>query len=284
MGGPCPPLPAVSARAVSSVRLVWCVSSCRSAFAFVLLRCISSAVCALRTRWSQRALRPLLWDRPHRALRLRQLLLLHRAPGQSARLPLLSTWLRHGRHLLHVPALCLGIGRLAQPRGCFSASPIFIERALSASDLLCLPLSYATLLFAMHGRVALRVSSQSCSSTAASRPASKQTHYFAPDRLVRRSALLIGLAMTHYLSGLWGWGRRLRPSAVLIGLYYPSMPNRVCVLFRALWRFAGRTLLLIDLLIDGFFCPPPGSSSGRGFSFGGVGVFFAFVSSEAHTS
>jgi len=46
----------------------------------VLLRCISSAVCALRTRWPQRALRPLplLWDRPRRAtrraLRLRQLL------------------------------------------------------------------------------------------------------------------------------------------------------------------------------------------------------------------
>jgi len=30
----------------------------------VRLRCISSAVCALRTRWPQRALRPLLWDRP----------------------------------------------------------------------------------------------------------------------------------------------------------------------------------------------------------------------------
>jgi len=61
----------------------------------VLLRCISSAVCALRTRWPQRALRLLLWDRPHRAarraLRLRQLLLLHRALGQSARLPLLFT-------------------------------------------------------------------------------------------------------------------------------------------------------------------------------------------------
>jgi len=73
----------------------------------VRLRCISSAVCALRTRWPQRALRPLLWDRPRRAarraLRLRELFLLHRAPGQSARrtgsnpnpnptpLPLLST-------------------------------------------------------------------------------------------------------------------------------------------------------------------------------------------------
>ena len=48
-----------------------------------------------RPRWPQRALRPLLWDRPRRAarraLRLRQLLLLHRALGQSARLPLLST-------------------------------------------------------------------------------------------------------------------------------------------------------------------------------------------------
>jgi len=80
----------------------------RTALALVLLRCISSAVCALRTRWPQRALRPLLWDRPRRAarraLRLRQLLLLHRALGQSARLPLLSTWLRHGRHLLHVPS------------------------------------------------------------------------------------------------------------------------------------------------------------------------------------
>jgi len=28
-----------------------------------------SAVCALRTRWPQRALRPLLWDRPRRAAR-----------------------------------------------------------------------------------------------------------------------------------------------------------------------------------------------------------------------
>jgi len=84
-----------------------------------------------------------------------------------------------------------------------------------------------------------------------SRPASKQTHYFAPDRLARRSALLIGLAMTHYLSGLWG--RRLRPSAVLIGLYYSAMPNLVCVLFRALRRLAGRTSFLVDSLIDGFF-------------------------------
>jgi len=31
------------------------------------LQCISSAVCALRTRWPQRALPPLLWDRPRRA-------------------------------------------------------------------------------------------------------------------------------------------------------------------------------------------------------------------------
>jgi len=66
----------------------------------VLLRCISSAVCALRTRWPQRALRPLLWDRPRRAarraLRLRQLLLLHRALGQSARLPLLSSNIERG--------------------------------------------------------------------------------------------------------------------------------------------------------------------------------------------
>jgi len=49
----------------------------------------------LRTHWPLRALRPLLWDRPRRAarraLRLRQLLLLHRAMGQSARLPLLCT-------------------------------------------------------------------------------------------------------------------------------------------------------------------------------------------------
>jgi len=29
----------------------------------------SSAVCALRTRWPQRALRPLLWGRPRRAAR-----------------------------------------------------------------------------------------------------------------------------------------------------------------------------------------------------------------------
>ena len=61
----------------------------------VLLHCISSSVCALRTRWPQRALRPLLWDHPRRAarraLRHRQLLLLHRALGQSARLPLPST-------------------------------------------------------------------------------------------------------------------------------------------------------------------------------------------------
>jgi len=53
----------------------------------VSARAVSSA------RWPQRALRPLLWeDRPRRAarraLRLRQLLLLHRALGQSARLPL----------------------------------------------------------------------------------------------------------------------------------------------------------------------------------------------------
>jgi len=67
------------------------VVSCGVRF-LVLLCCISSAVCTLRTRWPQRALRPLLWDRPRRtarrALRPRQLLLLHRAPGQSARLPL----------------------------------------------------------------------------------------------------------------------------------------------------------------------------------------------------
>jgi len=124
----------------------------------VCLRCISSAVCALRTRWPQRALRPLLWDRPRRAarraLRLRQLLLLHRAPGQSARLHCFP----HGCGTVDIFftclldfALCLGIGRLTQPRGCFSASPNFSERALSASDLLCLPLSYAILLFATHG-------------------------------------------------------------------------------------------------------------------------------------
>jgi len=34
VGGPCPPLPAVGARAVSSARSVWCVSSCRAVFAF----------------------------------------------------------------------------------------------------------------------------------------------------------------------------------------------------------------------------------------------------------
>jgi len=60
--------------------------------------------------------------------------------------------------------------------------------------------------------------------------------------------------MTHYLSGLWG--RQLRPSAVLIGLYYPAMPNLVYMLFRALRRLADRTSLLVDSLIDSFFFPP----------------------------
>jgi len=49
VGGPCPPLPAVSARAVSSARLVWCVSSCRAAFAFLFFSVASpllSARCA----------------------------------------------------------------------------------------------------------------------------------------------------------------------------------------------------------------------------------------------
>jgi len=49
VGGACPPLPAVSARAVSSARLVWCVSSCRSAFAFLFFSVASpllSARCA----------------------------------------------------------------------------------------------------------------------------------------------------------------------------------------------------------------------------------------------
>ena len=85
----------------------------------VLLRCISSAVCALRTRWPQRALRPLLWDRPRRAarhaLRLRQLLLLHRALGQSARLPLLSTCVL--LLLLLVAGWWLVVGPVGQTKG-----------------------------------------------------------------------------------------------------------------------------------------------------------------------
>jgi len=51
VGGPCPcpPLPAVSARAVSGARPVWCVSSCRTAFAFLFFSVASpllSARCA----------------------------------------------------------------------------------------------------------------------------------------------------------------------------------------------------------------------------------------------
>jgi len=83
----------------------------------------SPLLSALRTRWPQRALRPLLWDRPRRAarraLRLRQLLLLHRAPGQSARLPLLSTDVFH-----QAPTVLQG----KRPRAA-CASPVLLRRA-----------------------------------------------------------------------------------------------------------------------------------------------------------
>ena len=98
MGGPCPPLPAVGARAVSSARLVWCVSSCRAAFAFLFFSVASP--CCLRAAHALAAARPapaaLGPSPPRRALRLRQLLLLHRALGQSARLPLLSSNIERG--------------------------------------------------------------------------------------------------------------------------------------------------------------------------------------------